>query len=282
MDFFLNISKYGTFKFTGTLTAIFFFYFFYFYLCNFYFLCPSDMKIHDSEAPWKTYLVVLEGNVEDKKPLVSDKAATKEKKRKARKVTATPAAADLSPEDRSEKTPSDSIVVPTEPVTLPAEWTTGAIAVVSHTAEGGITVIHTGMPAGTQIQPIMTTDSTGASVISLDGSAIPVPFSVSMAHPLPMSSEASTVSLPVSDSTAAAISEIPTHTTPSILEAAASQTILAPDSESKDPCETDNLPSDIPAVVSGEKGCEKQQPAAGGQRTNDDTSDEPKGAQDAE
>lgn len=239
------------------------------------------MKIHDSEAPWKTYLVVLEGNVEDKKPQVSEKAATKEKKRKARKgVTATPA--DPTPEDQPEKTPSDSIIVPTEPVTLSADWTTGAIAVVSHTAEGGITVIHTGMPAGTQIQPIMTTDSTGASVISLDGSAIPVPFSVSMAHPLPMSSEASTVSLPVSDSTSAAISEIPTHTTPSILEAAASQTILAPDSESKAPCETDNLPSDIPAVVSGEKGCEKEQPAAGGQGTDDDTSAEPKGAQDAE
>lgn len=241
------------------------------------------MKIHDSEAPWKTYLVVLEGNVEDKKPQVSEKAAAKEKKRKARKgVTATPATADPSPEDLSEKTPSNSIVVPTEPVTLPAEWTTGAIAVVSHTAEGGITVIHTGMPAGTQIQPIMTTDSTGASVISLDASAIPVPFSVSMAHPLPMSSEASTVSLPVSESTAAAISEIPTHTTPSILEAAASQTILAPDSENKSLCETDNLPSDISAVVSGEKGCEKEQPAAGGQMTDDDTSAEPKGAQDAE
>lgn len=177
-------------------------------------MISSTIQIHDSDAPWKTYLVVLEGNVEDKKPKSTakgkmEKAGAGEKKTSARKgfsaaaaaaAAAAPAAADSDAAGSSGKTHTDSIMVPAEPVTLPSEWTThGAIALVSHGAAGGITVIHTDVPPGTRIQPIVTTDGTGASVISLDGSAIPVPFTlpVSMAHPVPLSSEVSTISLSV-------------------------------------------------------------------------------------
>lgn len=167
----------------------------------------STIQIHDSDAPWKTYLVVLEGNVEDKKPKSTikgkmEKAGAGEKKTSAKKgfSAAATAAADSDTAGSSVKTHTDSIMLPGEPVTLPSEWTThGAIALVSHGGAGGITVIHTDVPPGTRIQPIVTTDSTGASVISLDGSAIPVPFTlpVSMAHPVPLSSEVSTISLSV-------------------------------------------------------------------------------------
>lgn len=161
------------------------------------------------------------------------------------------------------KTPTDSTVVPTEPVTLPPEWTShGAIALVSHAALGGITVIHTEVPPGTQIQPIVTSDSTGTSVISLDGSAIPVPFSVpvTIAHPVSLSSEAPSTSLSIptlSDGLLASVSGIPTISTSSVLEAAASQTIMAPDT--KDTSET--LHPSIQTVVVSENICEKEQTA---------------------
>lgn len=261
-----------------------------------------NIQIHDSDAPWKTYLVVLEGNVEDKKPKTPakgkpEKAGAGEKKSPARKsdgigAGAVAAGAGAGAVTDPVKVHTDSIVVPAEPVTLPPEWTThGAIALVSHGALGGITVIHTEVPPGTQIQPIVTTDGTGASVISLDGSAIPVPFSipVSMAHPIPLSSEASTISLsvptlsvPVSDGTLASVSEIPTVSTVSVLEAAASQTILA-----KDTSETDILEPNIQTVIVGDTHCGKEQTAAvpsdGQQRTADDPLAEPKeaAAQDA-
>lgn len=249
------------------------------------------LQIHDSDAPWKTYLVVLEGNVEDKKPKSpskgkTDKAGAGEKKSSARKSGAAASTA-------AGKTNTESIVVPAEPVTLPSEWTGhGAIALVSHGALSGITVIHTEVPPGTQIQPIMTTDGTGASVISLDGSAIPVPFSipVSMAHPIPLSSEASStclsvpsvLSVPVSDGTLTSVSEIPAVSASSVLEAAASQTILAPVSEAKATSEMDILPPNIQTVIVSDKVCGKEQTAAvqsdGQQRTADNSLDEPKGS----
>lgn len=251
----------------------------------------SNIQIHDSDAPWKTYLVVLEGNVEDKKPKSPTKGKTEKagagEKKSTMKKSGTGAGTAGSPST----TPTDSTVVQAEPVTIPSEWTThGAIALVSHGALGGITVIHTEVAPGTQIQPIMTTDSTGASVISLDGSAIPVPFSipVSMAHPIPLSSEASTISLsvpalsvPASDGTLASVSEIPTVSTSSVLEAAASQTILAPSSGIKAASETDILPPDIQTVIVEDKMCEKEQTAAGQQRTTDDPLAESTGGQDA-
>ncbi|XP_044026139.1 GDNF-inducible zinc finger protein 1 [Siniperca chuatsi] len=267
-------------------------------LCKRTFTDKSTLRrhtmIHDSDAPWKTYLVVLEGNVEDKKPKTptkgkTEKAGAGEKKSTSRKSGV---AAGTCTAGSPGKTPTDSIVVPAEPVTLPSEWTThGAIALVSHGALGGITVIHTEVPPGTQIQPIVTTDSTGASVISLDGSAIPVPFSipVSMTHTIPLSSEASTISLsvptlsvPVSDGTLASVSEIPTVSTSSVLEAAASQTILAPVSETKATSETDILQPNIQTVIVTDKVCGKEEttavPSDGHQRTADNPLAEPRGA----
>lgn len=168
------------------------------------------------------------------------------------------------------KTSSDPTVVSAEPVTIPSEWTShGAIALVSHGALGGITVIHTEVPAGTQIQPIMTTDSTGASVISLDGSSISVPFSipVSMAQPAPLSSEASlsvppVLSVPVSEAMLASVTEIPTVSTSSVLEAAVSQTILAPVSDAKTSSEMDILPPSIQTVIVTDRVCGKEATAA--------------------
>ncbi|XP_056261617.1 GDNF-inducible zinc finger protein 1 [Seriola aureovittata] len=261
-------------------------------LCNRTFTDKSTLRrhtmIHDSDAPWKNYLVVLEGNVEDKKPRSptkgkTEKAGAGEKKSSARKSGGTAGAAG--------KTNNDSTVVSAEPVTLPSEWTShGTIALVSHGALGGITVIHTEVPPGTQIQPIMTTDSTGASVISLDGSTIPVPFSipVSMAHPTPLSSESSStvlsvpsvLTVPVSEGTLASVSEIQTVSTSSVLEAAVSQTILAPVSDTKTTSEMDILHPNIQTVIVTDKACGKEQAAAvqsdGQQRTADNSLGEPK------
>ncbi|XP_030576975.1 GDNF-inducible zinc finger protein 1 [Archocentrus centrarchus] len=235
-------------------------------LCKRTFTDKSTLRrhtvIHDSDAPWKTYLVVLEGNVEEKKPRFptkpkTEKAASGEKKSTARKSTSAAAAA--AADDDDDKVHTDSLVVPSEPVTIPSEWTShGAIALVSHGTIGGITVIHTEVSPGTQIQPIVTTDGTGASVIS----AVPFPFSlpVSVAHTVPLSSEVPstslsvpTLSVPVSDGFLASVTEIPTVSTSSVLEAAASQTILAPVSDSKASSETESLPPNIQTVVVGEK-----------------------------
>ncbi|KAM9552747.1 uncharacterized protein ACWYII_034766 isoform 2-T3 [Salvelinus alpinus] len=133
-----------------------------------------------------------------------------------------------------------------EPFTLSANWgDSGTITLVSHTTLGGFTVIQTEMPAGTHL-PIVTTD--GAGVISLDGSTVSVPFSVSsipvtVSHSIPVSPSSSgtlpvqTVSLsvpvPVSGAMFApvSVSETSTILTPSVLETAVSQTVLAPGSE---------------------------------------------------
>lgn len=227
-------------------------------------LCSSCIQIHDSDAPWKTYLVVLEGNVEDRKPQIPTKGKTEkvgagERKRTTKKSSAAAVCTDEA--GNSDKTHTDSIVVPAEPVTLPSEWTThGAIALVSHGAVGGITVIHTEVPPGTQIQPIVSSDSTGASIISLDGAAITVPFSMSMAHPLPLSSEASTISLsvptvsvPVTDGKMTSVSEIQPVSASSVLEAAASQTILAPAAGSKATSEADLLQPHLQSRIADDR-----------------------------
>ncbi|KAA8583364.1 hypothetical protein FQN60_015910 [Etheostoma spectabile] len=248
--------------------------------------------IHDSDAPWKTYLVVLEGNVEDKKTRTPTKVKTEKAGAREKKSAARKSGAGAGTAGGQDKTLTDSFVVPSEPITLPSEWTShGAIALVNHGALGGITVIHTEMPTGTQMQPVITTDSTGSSIISLDGSAIPVPFSipVSMTHSIPLYSEASSTSLSiptlpvrVSDGTLASASEIPNVSTSSVLEAAASQTILAPVSETKATSETEILQPDILTVIVGEDAHGRKPTAAvpsdGEQRTADKPLGEPKGA----
>ncbi|XP_029318754.1 GDNF-inducible zinc finger protein 1 [Cottoperca gobio] len=268
-------------------------------LCRRTFTDKSTLRrhtmIHDSDAPWKTYLVVLEGNVEDKKPKSpskgkTEKAAAREKKSTTRKSgAAAAAAAGSGTAGAPGKTYTDSCLMPSEPVTLPSEWTShGAIALVSHGTLGGITVIHTEIPHGTQIHPIVTTDSTGASVISLDGSAIPFSIPVSLTHSLSMCSEASTslstptLSAPVSVNVLP--SEIPTVSTSSVLEVAVSQTILAPVLDTKDTCKVDISQPDILTVIIGDEVCEKEKTAAvtsdGEQRTADNSLVDPL-AQDA-
>ncbi|XP_028996189.1 GDNF-inducible zinc finger protein 1 [Betta splendens] len=236
-------------------------------LCNRTFTDKSTLRrhttIHDSDAPWKTYLVVLEGNVEDKKPKspTKDKAETAaagEKKGKARKSSDGKAAVEAAAKT------STNAEVSAEPVTLPPDWTGhGAIALVSQDALGAITVIHTEVPAGTQIQPLVTTDSTGTSIISLDGPAISVPFSipVSMARSIPVAAgSASALSVPASDGASASVSVVPTVSTSSVLEAAASQTILAQVSETKTAPEAEVAP-DLQTVIVGNCTREEEQPA---------------------
>uniref|UniRef100_A0A3Q2ZUE6 GDNF-inducible zinc finger protein 1-like n=1 Tax=Kryptolebias marmoratus TaxID=37003 RepID=A0A3Q2ZUE6_KRYMA len=182
---------------------------------------------------------------------------------------ASAAAAPPAPAASSATVQTETTVVPTESVTLPSDWAShGAIALVSHGALGGITVIHTEVPAGTQLQPILAANGAGTSVISLDGSAIPVPFSipVSVTQPGSLSSEASstslslpTLSVPVSDTLLASVSGIPTVSTSSVLEAAASQAILASALENKSNSETETLPPDIQTVVVGNDTTRKEQ-----------------------
>lgn len=230
--------------------------------------------------------MVLEGNVEDKKAKLATKgqvekaAGGREKNtatRKSHGATAVPEDATeaavtgggLEAVDTSDKIHTDSILVPAGPVALPPEWTThGAITLVSHGTSGEITVIHTDMRPGTQMQPIVTTEDTETRVISLDASAIPVPFSIpmSLAQPIPMSTETSaislavpTLSIPVSHAASVSISEATTISASSVLEAAASHTILAPVSESDVTSEVDILQSSIQLVTVGD---EKGEPAA--------------------
>ncbi|XP_060948048.1 GDNF-inducible zinc finger protein 1 [Limanda limanda] len=247
-------------------------------LCNRTFTDKSTLRrhamTHDADTPWKTYLVVLEGNVEDKKPKSTLKGKTKKagtwEKTSPSSISGDGAATGdavstgaegAAADDAAGKTTTDSIVVPAEPVTLSSDWTShGTIALVSH---GGITLIHTEVPSGTQIQPIMTTDGTGTNLISLDGSAIPFSIPVSMAHPIPLASSTSTtslsvpavLSLPVCDATLAPVSEIPTS---SVLEAAVSQTILSPVSETK----INQSQPDIQTVVLADMVCGSEQMAA--------------------
>lgn len=241
---------------------------------------------------------MLEGNVEDKKAKLPTKgkvektAGGREKNTATRKSHAAASVHDGVTEasvaddgreavDISDKAHTDSILVPAGPVPLPPEWTThGAITLVSHGNSGEITVIHTDMTPGTQIQPIVTTEDAETRVISLEASAIPLPFSIpiSIAHPIPLSAEVSTsslsvptLSLPVSDAASASISETPTISTSSVLEAAASH-ILAPVSESDVTSQMDILHSDIQCVTVGnEKG-----PSPSPRQQMDDSAAEPR------
>ncbi|XP_061900935.1 GDNF-inducible zinc finger protein 1 [Entelurus aequoreus] len=158
---------------------------------------------HDSSAPWKNYLVVLEGNVEEKKPKVPSEAPTQEKKTPAKRVNA-----------KARKTNAEAAPV-AETVALPSEWEgNGALALLGQQAHlNGITVIHTEMPSGTQLQSMVTPDNTDARDIALDGLAVPVSFAIPVARPF---------HAPIPESSSSETSMT------SVLETAVSQTILAP------------------------------------------------------
>lgn len=210
-------------------------------------------KTHSPDAPWKSFLVVLDGNIEDKKPppeLKSKSPKTGDKKSKKSSNSSSSTGED---EAKSAITTTQPITA-TEcsTVTVPSDWAShGAIALVSHAALGGITVIHTEIPPGTKLQPIVTTDSTGASVLSLDNPTIAVPFSIAanVAHPVPSSSSIPTVT--VSNGTLAIVTESQSVPVPSVLEVAASQTILAPESEEKF-SEGEGLPPNVETVIVGD------------------------------
>ncbi|CAL8315850.1 unnamed protein product [Merluccius merluccius] len=208
-------------------------------LCNRTFTDKSTVRrhtmTHDTDAPWKNYLVVLQGNVEGKKPRHSAKgenSGTGENQNQ-NKAGGAEAAGPEGAKAQTQTQPqaqAEALMVPGQPVTLPADWAThGTIALVSHDSLGGITVIHTEMPPG----------ATGTNVISLDGSTIAVPFAlpVSMAQALAPMSAGGTItttttdtshSAPAMAATEVSESHAATSATACVLEAAVSQTILAP------------------------------------------------------
>ncbi|KAM4632955.1 uncharacterized protein gzf1 [Polymixia lowei] len=239
-------------------------------LCNRTFTDKSTVRrhtmTHDTDAPWKNYLVVLEGNMEGKKAKPSPKGKADKPGAGEQQGKAAGIGGDGGVGSGGGKAQAEAIVVPAEPVTLSADWTShGTIALVSHGALGGITVFHTEVPPGTQLQPI----GTGASVISIDGSTISVPFSLPVAHPISVSTTVSSscpssstslslpvsLAVPVSEAMLASVSASPVASTASVLEAAVSQTILAPVSEA----EAAMLDPDIQTVVVMEKDCLTEQ-----------------------
>ncbi|KAM9356238.1 uncharacterized protein gzf1 [Pholidichthys leucotaenia] len=280
------------------------------YMCN---LCERTFTdkstlrrhttIHGPDTPWKTYLVVLEGNVEEKKPRFPPKEKTekpkgpRERKTSAkRNISSTAvedaaaakdaaateaedaAAADSGTTGPDDKIKTESIIVSTEEVTLHPDWAGhGTIALVSH-AE--ITVIHTKVSPGTQIQPIVTTDSTGASVIAIDGSSFSLPVSISHNSPLstespPTSLTVSTLSVPVSDGLL--ISEIPNESSSPVPDEDASQNVVTPVSETVATSEHNHLDPDIEVVVVGNGGGtgaeNEKQPTADSQSGEQRTAD---------
>ncbi|XP_040017206.2 uncharacterized protein gzf1 [Gasterosteus aculeatus] len=256
-------------------------------LCRRTFTDKSTLRrhtmIHDSDAPWKTYLVVLEGNVEDKKPKPptkgkTDKAEVKEKRGGVRKSAAVAGAAD--------KTHTDSFAAPSDPVALPVEWTgQGAVALVSHDTLGRITVFHTEMLPGTRIQPIGTTDSAGASVVSLDGAPVSLSSPVSVAHIVPSSLCPPPPSDPVSDGELPPLPAIRIVSTSSVLEAAASQTILAPVWQPAAAVEEAVSQSDIQTVIVGANDSGAEATAAvlsdEEEKAAEEPSGQPEGAEEA-
>ncbi|XP_041716190.1 GDNF-inducible zinc finger protein 1 [Coregonus clupeaformis] len=211
-------------------------------LCNRTFTDKSTVRrhtmTHDQNTPWKNYLVVLKDNMEVK----TKKPRCPGRKVKVENVVVGEVEGESGAGGRLQE---GAMLVPGEPITLSANWgDPGTITLVSHTTLGGFTVIQTEIPAGTHL-PIANTD--GAGVISLDGSTVSVPFSVSsipvmVSHSIPVSSSSSgplpiqTVSLsclsvPGAMFAPVSVTETSTISTPPVLETAVSQTILASDSE---------------------------------------------------
>ncbi|XP_076872931.1 uncharacterized protein gzf1 [Brachyhypopomus gauderio] len=172
---------------------------------------------HDKDTPWKNYLVVLEGNVEGriKKPKGSSPKKGK---------TASNAAETRAGEQQSETKAQEMVAVSGEPVTISGEWAgPGTIALVSHGALGSLTVIQTEVPAGTQLQPIVTPD--GTSVISLESSAVAIPVNVPFSIPISISG-----STPLSGSVPLAQPAVVSDATlaPEATQATVTEAILAP------------------------------------------------------
>ncbi|XP_049612053.1 GDNF-inducible zinc finger protein 1 isoform X2 [Syngnathus scovelli] len=172
-------------------------------LCNRTFTDKSTLRrhtaTHDANAPWKNYLVVLEGNVE-KKSKAQDKGTAQEKKSNAKKAS-------------KSKVPS-----PTTTFLAPEKAGPGAVALETHD--------HTEMPPEAQV---VTSDGSGGDVITLD-------------RPFVMPVEENT-----SETAHSLCAENPGMS--SLLEEAASQTILAPQEEAAQP--------DILTVVVSNKMCKE-------------------------
>ncbi|XP_007229765.3 GDNF-inducible zinc finger protein 1 [Astyanax mexicanus] len=151
---------------------------------------------HDKDTPWKNYLVVLEGNVEDR--IKTQKGSSD--KNKAEEINEEE---HNQEEKQSEDQTQEIVTVSEEPVTISGDWAgPGTIALVSHGALGSLAVIQTEVPAGTQLQPIVAAD--GASVISLDSSTVGIPVTVPFSIPISVAhsiseSTALTVAVPQSD-----------------------------------------------------------------------------------
>lgn len=146
------------------------------------------MQTHDKQTPWKNYLVVLQGNVEDR--------AKKPKGSSQKKEKAAAAVSEAQALQGDVGKTQEVVATIGEPVTISGDWAgSGTIALVS-----GLTVIQTEVPSGT-LQPLVTSD--GTSVISLDASAIgmPVPFSIpiSVAHSIASGSVPISIAGHVSD-----------------------------------------------------------------------------------
>lgn len=131
---------------------------------------------HDKDTPWKNYLVVLEGNVEER--VKKSKASSVRKDKEALTADEHQAA-----EDQAAIKTQETVCMPEEPVTISGAWADpGTIAVVSHGTLANLTVIQTEMPPGTQLQPIVTGD--GASVISLESSTVGIPVALPFSIPI--------------------------------------------------------------------------------------------------
>ncbi|MCI4389457.1 hypothetical protein PGIGA_G00098280 [Pangasianodon gigas] len=131
---------------------------------------------HDKDTPWKNYLVVLEGNVEERVKKPKGSSVRKDK-------SAVNADEHQAVEDQTDTKTQETVSVPEEPVTISGDWADpGTITVVSHGALGNLTVIQTEVPPGTQLQPIVTAD--GASVLSLESSAVGIPVTLPFSIPI--------------------------------------------------------------------------------------------------
>ncbi|XP_077597147.1 uncharacterized protein gzf1 [Stigmatopora nigra] len=186
-------------------------------LCHRTFTDQSTLRrhttTHDANAPWKNYLVVLQDNVEEKKSKEERRVAAQERKRATQKA-------------RKRNIATTVLGLETREVTLPPDWAGPGITLVGHGDTGGFTLVHSGNP------PSVRTETDDSGVVTLDGQfAIP-----GEAEP-----SESTHLLTVDDPPAVS----------SLLEQAASQTILAPDGGTAQP--------DILTVVVSEQMCREEQ-----------------------
>uniref|UniRef100_A0AAV2K8C9 C2H2-type domain-containing protein n=1 Tax=Knipowitschia caucasica TaxID=637954 RepID=A0AAV2K8C9_KNICA len=238
-------------------------------MCNRTFTDKSTLRrhttTHSSDAPWTSFLVVLEGNIEDKrlpseqKNIAADNKSKKSPERRTEdedegvKLQTQPETTESSTEASTEATTEATTVA------IPPDWAShGAIALVSHAALGGLTVIQTEIPAGTKLQEMVTSDSTGAHLLTLADSAVTAPFSLAST----MGQSISATDIPtvsIANGALTIVSESQSVCTPSVLEVAASQTILASDTDGKANDEDILVPNaEIETVVETEASVEME------------------------